>query len=91
MSEISKNRALSTKSKMEALEKLIDLIARYGEIETQLKLNEMNREEVDDQINENQENEMARSSALNDEFTTKIMNDMGDAQQGNQPANQEMV
>src|SRR6185436_20127191 len=38
LSEISKNQSLSVKSKMEALEKLVDIIGKYGEIETALKM-----------------------------------------------------
>jgi len=36
LSEISRNRALATKDKMEALAKLVEVIGKYGEIETSL-------------------------------------------------------
>jgi len=41
LSEISRNRALATKDKMEALAKLVEVIGKFGEIETSLKLNQI--------------------------------------------------
>lgn len=76
ISEISKNRALSTKAKMEALEKLVDVIARLGEVETSLKMNEIERVEFNDKITEDQEKKQAHKEALSNEFASKIMNGM---------------
>ena len=73
ISEISKNRALATKSKMEALEKMIDVIGKYGEIETSLKMNEIQSFDYQQKNIEDQEKNQAYSEAQSQEFMDKIM------------------
>lgn len=73
LSEVSKNQSLSVKAKMEAVEKLVDVIGKYGEIETQLKMNEiesLNHQEV---VRENQERDQAKRSSDANKFITAIM------------------
>jgi hypothetical protein len=74
MAEVSKNRALSTKAKMEALEKMVDVIGRYGEIETALKMNEIQSFEYQEKNIEDQEKDQAHKEAINNEFLSKLMN-----------------
>jgi hypothetical protein len=81
MAEVSKNRALSTKAKMEALEKLVDVIAKYGEIETALKASEIESYDYRSSQNEHAEKDAARKDTESDEFLAKIMNGMGPPQQ----------
>lgn len=81
MAEVSKNRALSTKAKMEALEKLVDVIAKYGEIETALKASEIESYDYRSSANEEHEKDAARKDTEADEFLAKIMNGMGQQQQ----------
>jgi len=76
VSEISKNRALSTKAKMEALEKMIDVIQRYGEIETMLKMNQIDSFEYRDKLMEDQEKSQGRHDANANEFASKLMASM---------------
>ena len=74
ISEISKNRALATKSKMEALEKMVDVIARYGEVETHLKMNEIQSFDYQQKNIEDQEKQQAYKEASSNEFLSKLMN-----------------
>ena len=76
MAEVSKNRALSTKAKMEALEKMIDVIGKYGEIETQLKLNDIESYDYQQMQVEDREKGKAHQEAASNEFLSKLMSNM---------------
>lgn len=82
MAEVSKNRALSTKAKMEALEKMVDVIGKYGEIETALKMNEIQSFDYQSAVMEDREKQQSHSDAASDEFVTKMMNGLGPQQNG---------
>jgi hypothetical protein len=85
MAEVSKNRALSTKAKMEALEKMVDVIGRFGEIETHLKMNDIQSLEMQDRAMEDADKQQAHREAESDEFLSKLMNGSGMGQmQGQQ-------
>ncbi len=86
MAEVTKNRALSTKAKMEALEKMIDIIARYGEIETSLKLQDIQSFDYRQQQAEESDKQMAHRDATSNEFISKLMGnaDLQPPQQQNQ-------
>lgn len=73
ISEITRNRALATRDKMEALEKMVDVIAKYGEIETALKMNQIDQMDNQDKIMEDQEKNQAHREALANEFSSKLM------------------
>lgn len=73
LSEITRNRALATKDKMEALEKLVDVIAKYGEIETMLKMGQIESFDYRQESKENIEKVDAKRSALANQFLTSIM------------------
>ncbi len=88
ISEISKNRALATKSKMEALEKMIDVIAKYGEIETALKMSSIQSFDYQQKAIEDQEKNQAYKEAESQEFMSKIM---GGLQQPPMAQNQQSV
>lgn len=81
LSEITQNRAMATKAKMEALEKLVDVIAKYGEIETALKLADIQSFDYMQEDKENLEKADAKSTSLANEFRSSIM---GNQQQGQQ-------
>lgn len=78
ISEISKNRALSTKSKMEALEKMVDVIQRFGEIETSIRMNEIQNYDYQQKDIEDSEKQQAYQEAQANEFMAKIMGGIGD-------------
>ena len=84
LSEITQNRAMATKAKMEALEKLVDVIAKYGEIETALKMAELQNFDYQQENKEDVEKADAKRSALANEFRTSIMG--SNRQQAPQPA-----
>lgn len=73
MAEVSKNRSLSTKAKMEALEKMVDVIAKYGELETMLKMNNIESFDYQQQAMEEVDKEKAHREAISNEFLSKIM------------------
>jgi hypothetical protein len=73
LSEITRNRALATKDKMEALEKLVDVIAKYGEIETSLKMADIESFDYRQENNEDREKEDAKRTSLANEFQKSIM------------------
>lgn len=72
ISEISKNRALSTKSKMEALEKMMDVIAKYGEIETSLKAAQIQSYDYSQKYVEDEEKQQAYKEAQSNEFLSSL-------------------
>lgn len=88
MAEVSKNRALSTKAKMEALEKMIEVIGKYGEIETALKMNEIDSFDYQQKNIEDLEKNQAYQEAQSNEFLSKLMNQsQGELAAQQSPAN----
>lgn len=73
LSEITRNRALATKDKMEALEKLVDVIAKYGEIETMLKMGQIESFDYRQEGKENIEKADAKRTAMSNEFVQQIL------------------
>lgn len=73
LSEISRNHSLATKDKMEALEKMIDVIAKYGEIETSLKMNQLESFEQSQIIDENIDKDDAKRTSAGNEFVAQIL------------------
>lgn len=73
LSEITRNRALATKDKMEALEKLVDVIAKYGEIEAALKMNQIENFDYRQESKEEIEKADAKRTSLANEFRHSIM------------------
>jgi len=72
-SELTKNRALATKAKMEALDKMVDAAAKLGAVETMMGLNVIEEMEEKDIAKEDRETDKSRRDAFNTEFTSKIM------------------
>ena len=82
ISEISKNRALSTKAKMEALTELMNVIERYGALETHLKMHDIQSSEFQDKSMEDLEKKQAHNETISNEFASKIMNGINPGNQG---------
>jgi len=89
MAEVSKNRSLSTKAKMEALEKMVDVIAKYGEIETVLKMNDIQSFDYQQQAIEDNDKKQAHKEAISNEFLSKIMGGQLNGNQNNEVQQQE--
>ena len=62
---------------MEALEKLMDVIQRFGELETILKANELQGIESEQVQREDTEKVDAKRTAMSNEFVAQIMQGMG--------------
>ncbi len=85
LSEITHNRAMATKAKMEALKTLVEVIDQYGQIEAGMKLQDLNQESAMQQQDEDYEKADARNENLANEFKISIMgNQLGQQQQGQQ-------
>lgn len=81
LSEITQNRAMATKAKMEALEKLVDVIGKFGEIETMLKMHQIDGIEAQQTMEEDVEKVDAKRTAMSNEFVQQIL---GNKQQSSQ-------
>lgn len=86
LSEISRNRALATKDKMAALSELMNVIERYGALETHLKMNEIQGFDQMQENNENREKEDAKMTSLSNEFMARIMQESSPGIGGQQSA-----
>lgn len=92
-SEQVKNEALATKAKMEALDKMVDVTAKLGAVETLMGINTIDAIQESDRQREDQEEDKARNQAFSNEFLNKIMNGLpigqGQKQQPEQPGVQQ--
>lgn len=75
LSEITRNRALATKDKMEALEQLINLIERYGRLETMVNMSTLDGIEEQMELEEDVEKQDVKQTALANSFLTDIMSE----------------
>lgn len=73
LSEITHNRAMATKAKVESLEKLLDLVAKYGELEASIKAAELQSLNIQQEQEEDVEKADARRTALANDFFNSIM------------------
>lgn len=89
LSEITQNRAMATKAKMEALEKLIDVIAKYGEIEAALKMHQIESFDYRQEQNEDREKVDAKQTAMSNDFLRQIMGQTNTMQNQQQVQQQE--
>lgn len=80
-SELTKNRALATKAKMEALDKMVDVTAKLGAIETMVKLGEIEQLQDRDIAKEDAETNKSNQEAMQNEFMSKILGDIPGMQQ----------
>lgn len=90
LSEITHNRAMATKAKMEALEKLVDVIGKYGEIETSLKMNEIQSFDYAQEQNEDREKIDAKTTSESNKFLEQIIGSMGNMNNQGQQADRPM-
>ncbi len=77
ISEITKNHAISTKAKMEAVQTLVDTIAKFGEVETMLKLHDIQSLDAMEYAQEDANKQEAHQTAMKNEFLSKIMGQQG--------------
>ncbi len=86
LSMITKNHASAAKEKMEALEKLLETIQKFGELETYLKENQLDSIEYKQEMEENRDKVDAKQTAESNKFLEMIMGSgQNRQQQGQQP------
>lgn len=88
ISLIAKNRAITTKEKMLALEKLVETMHKYGELEASMADFEIEQDQMESQATEDREKIDARVTAESSKFMEQIMQGMGAMQQ--QPSQNQM-
>ena len=88
MAEVSKNHAISTREKMDALQKLLETIQKFGEIETFLQANNLPSIKFDEEENEKSERMEVERQEATKRFVEQIMSarPMMQEQQNNQMA-----
>lgn len=73
LSEITHNRAMATKAKMEALDKLVGIISQYGELDAMMNLNTIDKIEDQQTYDEDREKVDAKQTSLANNFFESIM------------------
>ena len=84
LSMISKNLAAANKDKVEALNKLIEAIHKYGEVETLLKEGDLESLEVEQIQREGLEKMDAKRTSAGNEFIAKMLSGLSAGGQGQQ-------
>lgn len=82
ISMINRNDSMSTKTKAEALAKIIEVTSKYGELEAHLKMNDLKTLEQQDVSKEHQAKMDTRRQSLANDFTTQILAQMGGNAEG---------
>jgi len=87
ISEVQKNKALSTKAKMEAIEKMVEVIAKFGEVETALAASQIQSYDYMTDMQEDDDKREVKRTAEGNKFVSEILGQMGGQQQpmGGQP------
>lgn len=86
MAEVSKNHAISTREKMDALQKLLETIQKFGEFETFLQANNLPTVKFDEEEEEKDERMEVERQEATKRFVEQIMSSqpMMQQPQGNQ-------
>ena len=84
LSMISKNHSMSTKARAEALEKLVEVTHRYGELEANLKMNDLQSLENSEEQEEREAKREAQMTSAGNEFVAQILSGMNSQQGGQQ-------
>jgi hypothetical protein len=85
LSMISRNREMATKTKMEALEKLVEVIQKFGEMESALAMGTIDSIDKKHEIDEDEEKVDAKRTAISNQFVEQIL---GQAMSSVGPQNQ---
>lgn len=91
LSEITQNRAMATKAKMEALEKMVDVIAKYGEVETMLKMNQIENFDYRQERKEDIEKQDVKQTSLANDFLNSIMGSQRQGMQSQPSADEQQM
>jgi len=85
ISEVEKNKALATQAKMDAIAKMVDVIQKYGEIESALATAKIETFDYRQDLEEENEKRQARQTAEGNKFVQEILSRVGGM---SQPSNQ---
>lgn len=88
LSMITKNRAMASKEKMVALEKLVEVIGKFGEMEADEKLRNIDAMDFQSEMDEDREKDDAKRTAASNQFMEQIMGQMQAPQQQEQMGQQ---
>lgn len=88
LSELQKNEAIALREKMDALQKLVETIQKYGEVETYLRENQLDQIHRDDERENDIEKMQAKQTSLANSYLTSIMSDMKNKSLQGQNVNQ---
>lgn len=88
LSMIARNRAMATKEKMLALEKLVETMHKYGELEASMAGFDIEQDQLKEQETEDREKIDAKMTAESTKFLEQIMQGMAQPQQMQQQASQ---
>lgn len=81
LSMIAKNNSMSAKAKAEALEKLVEVTHRYGDLEAHLKINDLKSLEAEDQAGETAARVDARRQSMANDFVAQMLGGMQGGQE----------
>ena len=87
ISEISKNHAISTREKMDALTKMLEAIQKFGEVETMLQAQNLNFVKIDEEETE----KIARTNVERSQAAKKFAQELMASQPMRENASQNMV
>jgi len=73
ISSVEKNKALATQAKMDAIAKMVDVIEKYGAIETSLAEQRINTYDYQNDIKEELEKQQAKQTAEGNQFVQQIL------------------
>jgi hypothetical protein len=91
LSMIGRNNAMSAKAKAEALEKLVEVTHRYGELEAHLKMNDLQSLDNQEENKEAMAKVDAKRTSLANDFVAQMLGSMGQGQQEGQDQGQGMM
>lgn len=78
ISEVQKNEAMSVKAKAEALEKLVEVISKYGEVETALAEAKLQNYDYNQDAKESGDRMQSKRTAAGNDFVAQMMASLGD-------------
>jgi len=76
LSEITQNRSMALKNKMEALEKLLEIIAKYGEMDAMIQGETLRHVEYRQEISEDREKQDAKDTSESNKFIADLLRGM---------------
>lgn len=81
LAEVTKNHALATKAKAEALAKIVEVTSQYGQMEAHLKMNDLKSLEQENQTEEDIAKRDAQQQSLANDFVAQILGSVGGNQE----------